>query len=35
MIFKAFFIEEPNYYIKNYISVDEISKLNKNYRKVL
>ena len=28
-IVKHFYIEEPNYYIKNYISVDEISKLNK------
>lgn len=28
-IVKQFYIEEPNYYIKNYMSVDEISKLNK------
>ena len=28
-VMKNFYIEEPNYYIQNYSSVDEISRLNK------
>lgn len=28
-VMRNFYIEEPNYYIQNYSSVDEISRLNK------